>query len=82
MVEFFTFQSHIQPTENFQHSLRHGKQTDSKLFFTSSLCDSSNMCFNPKPVEPYYLGENVMEEDKRYAKMAPSNKILAIISCD
>lgn len=40
------------------------------------------MGFNPEPVEPYYLGENVMEVDKGYANMAPSNKILAIIPYD
>ena len=40
------------------------------------------VCFNPEPVESYCLGGKVMEEEKRHANVAPTCKVLAIISCD
>lgn len=60
-------------TENFRHLLSHWKQTANfsspPPFVIVVMCS-----FNPEPVEPSYLGENVMEEEKRHDNMTPSNK--------
>jgi hypothetical protein len=45
-------------------------------------CFALFLSFNAGPVEPHYLGRNVMEGEKRCTNVPPSNKVLAIISCD
>jgi hypothetical protein len=58
------------------------KPESTKLFFTSSLVIEI-ICFLIQSLWSLTIwGENVMEEEKRFANMAPSNKVLAIISCD